>query len=577
VSQDPNEQAGGTTAHGDAAPRTLVLHDVNGHAFALLPQLRQLLGERFSHIEDGDAPRSESDAHGKKGAPENPHPHRVICDARVIPVLLKNHDPRWRRFLPVAHPVLRCLQQIEVSARADAGDAGAALPDPGLVRSIAARLPDRMATYPASNFHVGFLLGKAQRVRTDEALAVAERAPEAFGVGLADFPSTIQAQLMAELMGVGAPLQGSVTMKFDGDTKAINALRAWQEALPAPAFRELCRINGPDLVFFDRVAISVCDRLALTDAERKRILQSIDALASITGHRTQRRGTDVAKALPAKPQLFEPDPVLGWRLKPGGTRDYMRGEERIIMEVNAEGCRPVPGQPLIGEKTFAAYGCSCVFGECVAIGDTFCAELQRKLPSWRVENHGVGNFGEIHCFLQLSRALRWNRPDYVMFGWIPGHLARNVADLRWIQANSAKEAFRRNQHHWSTPRAYLNQEGKLQHRMVAFHRTDLAEIDMRDYANDGYYMDQICFAIVERSAEIVRKAGGHFFLITLLGALSVRLAGLIANAGIPVIDASVSGRDYIAQDGHHPGPRAHQHYAETIHRYLTQHAKSVAT
>jgi hypothetical protein len=90
-------------------------------------------------------------------------------------------------------------------------------------------------------------------------------------------------------------------------------------------------------------------------------------------------------------------------------------------------------------------------------------------------------------------------------------------------------------------------------------------------------MDQICFAIVERSAEIVRKAGGHFFLITLLGALSVRLAGLIANAGIPVIDASVSGRDYIAQDGHHPGPRAHQHYAETIHRYLTQHAKSVAT
>ena len=135
----------------------------------------------------------------------------------------------------------------------------------------------------------------------------------------------------------------------------------------------------------------------------------------------------------------------------------------------------------------------------------------------------------------------------------------------------------RKRNYWRTPRAYLDLEGRLQYRMVAFHRTDLAGIDLREFGNDAYYMDQVCFAILERADELVRKAGGHFFLVTLLGALSARLAGLIAKAGIPVIDASVAGHDYMAHDDRHPGPRAHQHYAETVHRYLMAQANSAAT
>jgi hypothetical protein len=251
----------------------------------------------------------------------------------------------------------------------------------------------------------------------------------------------------------------------------------------------------------------------------------------------------------------------------------MRGGERLVMETDDQGCRPVPGQPAHGEKTFAAYGCSCVFGKLVTAQETFCAELQRRLPSWRMENHGVGNFGEIHSLLQLSRALRWSKPEYVMFGWIPGHLMRNVADVRWIQKNSGDSAAHRSEHHWRTPRAHLDAEGKLQHRMVTFYRAELAGIDVRELGSDAYYMDQVSFAILERAAKIVTKAGGHFFLVTLLGALSERLAGLVENAGIPMIDASVSGPEYLASDGHHPGPSAHRHYAERIHRYLTEHAK----
>ena len=287
------------------------------------------------------------------------------------------------------------------------------------------------------------------------------------------------------------------------------------------------------------------------------------------------QGIEGAKEPEAK-SFFELDPVLGWRLKPGVNRHFMRGDERLVMEVDDQGRRPVPGQPSHGEKTIAAYGCSCVFGKFITAQETFCAELQRRLPSWCVENHGIGNFGNIHSFLQLLRALRWSKPEYVMFGWIPGHLMRNVADARWIQKNSGDSASHRSEHHWRTPRAYLDAEGKLQHRMVTFYRAELADIDVRDLGSDPYYMDQVSFAILERAAQIVHKAGGHFFLVTLLGALSARLAGLVAKAGIPIIDASVSGPDYLAPDGHHPGPRAHQHYAEKIHHYLTEHAKLVA-
>lgn len=327
--------------------------------------------------------------------------------------------------------------------------------------------------------------------------------------------------------------------------------------------------HAPDAAMQDEDADPTT--LALRDVEH------IDAPAATIGQRRQRaRDPDSAKPSAAKFTFFEPDPVLGWRLKPGSSRDHAHGDERILMQVNADGCRPVPGQPLTGEKLFAAYGCSCVYGQSVAVEDTFCAELQRKQPSWRVENHGVGNFGDIHAFLQLSRALRWSKPDYVMFGWIPGHLMRNVADLRWIQQNSVKAVYRAAQYRWKTPRAYLDPDGKLQYRMVDFHRTDLEGIDLRDCGIDSYYMDQVCFAILERAAGIVRNAGGHFFLVTLLGVLSARLAGLIADAGIPVIDASVSGREFMAHDGSHPGPRAHRHYAAAIHRHLMAHAKPVA-
>jgi hypothetical protein len=271
--------------------------------------------------------------------------------------------------------------------------------------------------------------------------------------------------------------------------------------------------------------------------------------------------------------ISAPDPVLLARLRPNSSTEMKVLGRRVIMDVDAEGCRPVIGQPATGERTLAAFGCSFTYGLAIAAEETFCSLLQGMFPAWRVENHGVPAYSQTRNLIQLERETRWSKPEFVTFCWIAHHLSRNVADLSWVKVTS--ELMLRspvNQVQRPFPRAILDADGNLQIQSVRVPRKEFLALDLSDFATDPHYLDQVCFRLFERANSIVAGYGGHFFVTTLRGRLSTWLAGRLAEAGIPVVDASLSGNEYHCMPGDgHPNALANRIYAERIRDYLLRY------
>ena len=280
--------------------------------------------------------------------------------------------------------------------------------------------------------------------------------------------------------------------------------------------------------------------------------------------------------------LVEPDPMVLFRLRPNASSEMTVLGRRVVMDVDATGCRPVIGQLQSGEKTLAAYGCSWTYGMAIPAEETFCSLLQVMFPAWRVENHGVFGHGGTQNLMQLERDSRWNASDYVTFCWIKDHSVRNVAAVSWVQMLSAmrkqqekaaggiiNEAAQAPQR--TFPRASLDGDGTLQYLSVKFPRPDLIDIDLTDFRPDEYYLDLVCFSLFNRASEIVKGNHGHFFVTTLQGHLSQHLQGLLKGAGIPVVNASVHGDEYTClPDDVHPNALANRIFAERIRDYLVQ-------
>ncbi len=272
--------------------------------------------------------------------------------------------------------------------------------------------------------------------------------------------------------------------------------------------------------------------------------------------------------------IFERDPVLFYQLRPHALAEMHVFGRRVVMDVDLAGCRPVIGQPAASEKTLAAYGCACTYGVAIAASETFCSLLQTMFPKWRVENRGVPGYSTAQNLIKLERETHWKKAEFVTFCWIDQHLGRNVAAIPWVQkiSESSARPATGEAPSLSLPRATLDSSGALQMGSVGMPRRDLLGMDFSDFVPDPYYLDLVCFRLFERANAIVTGYGGHFFVTTLQGKLSAGLADRLADSGIPVVDASLSGDEYTClPDDPNPSALAHQIYAGRIRDYLLQH------
>ena len=276
-------------------------------------------------------------------------------------------------------------------------------------------------------------------------------------------------------------------------------------------------------------------------------------------------------ASPSDPvvRILEADPILRTRLRPGSSWEMKVAGRTVLMDVDEFGCRPVNKQPLVGQRVFAAYGCSCTFGHAIAASETFPTLLQVMSPSWRIENYGVPGYGTTQNLLHLQRNARWRTADYVTFCWIPHHLSRNIADISWVRSLMPKSDPRRQS---TLPRASIGTDGKVEIEVAKLPRWDLDGLDLTAFQPDAFYLELVCLKLFERASEIVRESGGHFFVTTLLGNMSEHLRSRLRDADIPLVNASLEGREFTnLPDDHHPNALANQIYAQKIYDYLESH------
>jgi hypothetical protein len=122
---------------------------------------------------------------------------------------------------------------------------------------------------------------------------------------------------------------------------------------------------------------------------------------------------------PGQPELFQPDPVLGYRLQPSRTTtyEYPRGSGRqLTVAANSDGFRS--DREFSGgaddRRRILVVGDSFVFGLGVAAQERITEQLEALEPAWRVDNLGMTGWGVDLMIRAIEQVGPKPRPDVVV-------------------------------------------------------------------------------------------------------------------------------------------------------------------
>jgi lysophospholipase L1-like esterase len=129
-----------------------------------------------------------------------------------------------------------------------------------------------------------------------------------------------------------------------------------------------------------------------------------------------------SEAAPSFQGLFEGDPDIGYRLKPGARTRFTTVEFSADIAINGDGFRDDEelGAKAADERRVLLLGDSLVLSVQVDFGRTFGELLERRLnsrgasPRYRVVNAGVQGYGPVEEQLYFRRIVDRVRPDLVI-------------------------------------------------------------------------------------------------------------------------------------------------------------------
>lgn len=131
-------------------------------------------------------------------------------------------------------------------------------------------------------------------------------------------------------------------------------------------------------------------------------------------------------------QQFDlPDPLLGWRVRPGvQVRSAKPESYDVVVTTNNQGLRantPVAHDKPGGHTRVGIFGCSLTFGEGVDDSATYSRQLAIDLPAVEVLNFGVHGYGTDQMLLYYESAGTNYHLDTVVLAFAGFHIARNMS------------------------------------------------------------------------------------------------------------------------------------------------------
>jgi hypothetical protein len=284
-------------------------------------------------------------------------------------------------------------------------------------------------------------------------------------------------------------------------------------------------------------------------------------------------------------RLYEDDPLIGYRLKPGRFTVYMAdgfpvqtthlpSRERATGETN---------QPS-GRSEIWIFGCSYTYGWSVTDEETFPWLTQQALPSFRVRNFGVPGYGDLQGLQRFREELTQGvNPKMVVLVYAAFHDERNAGLRRWQK--SLIRARNGNIGTQGQSKATLDSEGNLK---VSEHAEEFWELPgMRTWSiphsiekrwnkieANAVPTEKISQQIIRNLARETKKAGAVFLLAGIGSDLKTEsMLRWWEREGGTTADISVNmNENGMRNDPHdcHPGPKAHRVFAARLLQAIQQ-------
>jgi GDSL-like Lipase/Acylhydrolase family len=330
-----------------------------------------------------------------------------------------------------------------------------------------------------------------------------------------------------------------------------------------------------------------------------------------------------SEAAPSFQGLFEDDPVIGYRLKPGAQVRFTTSEFDADIAINGQGVRDDDeiGPKASNEKRIVVLGDSLVLSVQVPFEQTFGERLEARLNAatdgtrYRVINAGVQGYGPVEEALFWERIASAVQPDLVLATVFVGndaeeavqserkldsgagatetvrdsamiHLRRlvrrsMVLQILRLRVVSATERLRPNLAAPEPPlQAYAANPAPRIARGIGITRRCLERIigtasahgaqtaivlmPARFQVDDGDY-GRLKAEVAQSGGELVRDAANRRFETGLAGMGVARLDLL------PALRAALPGADLFYQETVHFTPRGHVVVAEALDEFITGH------
>ncbi len=144
---------------------------------------------------------------------------------------------------------------------------------------------------------------------------------------------------------------------------------------------------------------------------------------------------------------YQHDQIMGWTHKPGtyqyaDTSDEPARTFQVTYQENGarfSGQSPSPAQRFIG-----LLGCSFIEGFGLDDTDTLGAQLQKRLPSYSVENFGVAGYGtyqSLLTFRRLANRYAQKHNSVVIYGFAGFHNDRNIKSTLFQRTSEPNAVF----------------------------------------------------------------------------------------------------------------------------------------